>query len=245
VPADTPRARREARADDDAFSERAPTQRPGLGTRFGETRYSRVNNAPFDRATPEHPFARLKVFYNDRDGIDEMLRHGRFDRRRAFSVAGGRFDVRIQSASGRSLPSVMANGRRYVQGVADRRYRIVIDSHSPHRVEAVISVDGLDVIDGRSASLDKRGYLLAPFGSLTIDGFRRSMDTIATFRFGSVRDSYAVRKHGSSRNVGVIGVAVFHEVGTSRFDWRDWRGDSHRRHRADPFPGPFAAPPGS
>jgi hypothetical protein len=67
-----------------------------------------------------------------------------------------------------------------------------------------------DALDGKAASLSKRGYVVPAFGSVTIDGFRTSLDTVAAFRFSSVSDSYAGRK-GEDRNVGVIGVAFFRE----------------------------------
>jgi hypothetical protein len=100
-------------------------------------------------------------------------------------------------------------------------------------------VDGLDVIDGRPGSFDKRGYLVNPWASVEIDGFRRSMEQVAAFRFGSVARSYAASK-GDARNVGVIGVAVFAERG-SGYPWLAPEVD--RRHGADVFPGRFATPP--
>ncbi len=236
-------AQASSRAYEDDYASRTPRRRPGLGTRFGEARYSRVNTAPFERAAPQSPFSRTRVFYNDGSGLDEMARGNRWRRQRSFPLAGGRFDLSIQSAHGGALPASEMSGRRYVQGRAGQRYRIVVRNHSPARVEAVVSVDGLDVIDGNDATFDKRGYLLAPYGSVVIDGFRRSMRSVATFRFGAVEESYAARKSGSSRHVGVIGLALFHENGDSPFDWPTWRDDAHRRHAADPFPGRFATPP--
>ena len=112
--------------------------------------------------------------------------------------------------SGR-LPTFYSNGRAYVLGNIGERYRIHITNSTSRRVEAVVSVDGLDAIDGRTASFDdKRGYVIPPYGDVTVDGFRTSVDQVATFRFSSVRDSYAARK-GQDRNVGVIGVAFFPE----------------------------------
>jgi hypothetical protein len=112
--------------------------------------------------------------------------------------------------SGR-LPTYYASGRAYVLGNIGERYRIHIGNPTSRRVEAVVSVDGLDAIDGRTASFDdKRGYVIPAYGDITIDGFRTSVDKVATFRFSSVRDSYAARK-GQERNVGVIGVAFFPE----------------------------------
>jgi hypothetical protein len=109
-------------------------------------------------------------------------------------------------------------------------------NHSGERLEAVVSVDGLDVIDGREASPDKRGYLIEPYGSLVIDGFRTSEAQVAAFRFGSVGDSYAARSTGSARNVGVIGVALFDER-------NELSSEAMRRDGADPFPGRYARPP--
>jgi hypothetical protein len=92
-----------------------------------------------------------------------------------------------------------------------QRYAIVVSNPTAQRVEAVISVDGLDAIDGKSADyVQKRGYILPAYGSATIEGFRTSLDEVATFRFSSVADSYAGRL-GKARDVGVIGVAFFSE----------------------------------
>ncbi len=112
-------------------------------------------------------------------------------------------------------------------------------NHSSERFEVLASVDGLDVIDGRVGSYSKRGYLIDAYGTLDIDGFRRSSDAVAAFRFGSVRDSYAARA-GSDRNVGVIGIAIFREH--NWVDERRWE-ENNRRDNAEPFPNRYAPPP--
>ena len=71
-------------------------------------------------------------------------------------------------------------------------------------------MDGRDVVDGRPASLDRRGYVVAPHGELTIDGYRVSEDAVAAFRFSTVSRSYSARK-GDARDVGVVGLAAFAE----------------------------------
>jgi hypothetical protein len=58
-------------------------------------------------------------------------------------------------------------------------------------------------------------------------------------RFGPVRESYAHEKYGDTRNVGVIGIAIFNESGTS--PWIDR--EVQKRLHAKPFPGRFATPP--
>jgi hypothetical protein len=108
------------------------------------------------------------------------------------------------------LPTFGQNGRTYVLGAVGTRYLVRVVNPTPARVEAVISVDGIDAVDGRPASTTKRGYIVPAWGNVTIDGWRTSMDSVAAFRFSSVRDSYAGRT-GHDRNVGVIGVAFFRE----------------------------------
>jgi len=107
------------------------------------------------------------------------------------------------------------------------------------RFEAVATVDGLDVISGRRGSYENRGYLLDPWATLEIDGFRQSEDEVAAFRFSKVDESYAAQQ-GQARNVGVIGVAFFAERGD------EWSAKELRtRDTASPFREDrrFAPPP--
>ncbi len=103
----------------------------------------------------------------------------------------------------------------------------------------MLSVDGLDAIDGRPASVKKRGYVIAPHRTLVVEGFRQSIEAVAAFRFSPVRESYAREKYGDTRNVGVVGLALFNEKGT--FPWTD--AEVQKRLRANPFPNRFANPP--
>jgi hypothetical protein len=234
--------KKSSRAESSASAARRPLEteeRPGLGTTWGETRESHVSNAPFERANG-NPFAVSTVRYNDENGISAMMRGGSLVNFRNDSgdTSGGVLTVRLLDANGSSLPTFMNSGRTLVQGEHGQRYTIEIANRSSSRFEAVVAVDGLDVVDGQTASFSKRGYLIQPFGTVEIDGFRQSMDEVAAFRFGSVRGSYAGRK-GNDRNVGVIGVAFFAERGARVWNERELV----RREAADPFPGRFASPP--
>jgi hypothetical protein len=122
----------------------------------------------------------------------------------------GPWSVQLVDEAGRSLPTFAHRGRTYVLGDLGHRYLLRVRNDSPRRIEVVASVDGRDVVDGKPASLEKRGYLVEAGGELTIDGFRLSESSIAAFRFSTVARSYAARM-GSARDVGVIGVAVFPE----------------------------------
>jgi hypothetical protein len=222
-------------------SRRPAEERPGLGTTWGESRASHVTTEPFFRANGDRPFAVSTFFYNDADGVRAMARRAGISDfgAGAVRVAGGGLTVRLLDSQGAPLAALDVAGRTHFVGDDGDRYTIQLQNHTGNRFEAVTTVDGLDVIDGRRGSFSKRGYLIAPFATVEIDGFRRSTQEVAAFRFGSVKNSYAARK-GDDRNVGVIGVAVFHEAG-SRFPWTDSEVD--RRNNADPFPGQFAVPP--
>jgi hypothetical protein len=121
------------------------------------------------------------------------------------------YDVQIVREDGDTEPTYAFKDRYYVEGSAGERYTIRVTNPTPRRVEAVVTVDGLDVVDGENGDLRKRGYIVPPYGTVNIDGFRTSLDDVATFRFSSVDNSYAGQK-GKARNVGVIAVAIFEEA---------------------------------
>ncbi len=220
-----------------------PLDRPGLGTEWGETRFSRITTVPFVRADQTNPFATASFFYNDEQGARDMANLSGFRRFAAGSVAaaGGVISVALRDEGGHFLSGFAAGGKSYVVGEAGRRYIIVVHNNTDNRLEVVLSVDGLDVLDGKAASFNKRGYLVDPRADVEIDGFRQSVDTVAAFRFGSVRGSYAAQKTGDARNVGVIGVAIFNERGTNPFNSNS--DEARKRRDANPFPGQFATPP--
>ena len=111
---------------------------------------------------------------------------------------------------GRVLPMYWHEGRRYVVGKPGNEYAIRVRNGSPGRVLAVMSVDGVNVISGDSASPQQSGYVLSPYESTEIAGWRTSLSRTAAFYFTALPDSYAART-GRPDNVGVIGVAIFAE----------------------------------
>ncbi len=209
-----------------------PRQRPGLGTEWGRNLRSRVETRSFYRAQ-SRPFARVALHYNDAEGVRAHAAYRGGARPIPMYVYSPHRGISISLIDryGRVLPGIKAGARTLVIGKHGEQYKIRITNTTGGRYELVTSVDGLDVIDGKKADLRKRGYILSPNGSVIVDGFRRSDSTVAAFRFGSVRNSYAARTSGA-RNVGVIGVAVFAERGSY------WTSDEiRRRDTADPFPG--------
>ena len=89
---------------------------------------------------------------------------------------------------------------------------------SSERVLVVLSVDGVNAVTGETAHPSQAGYVLAPWQSTEIAGWRKSMEDVAQFVFTDLPDSYAART-GRPDNVGVIGVAVFREARPIRYDY--------------------------
>jgi len=127
------------------------------------------------------------------------------------ALAGAPANVEIYDrTAGRVLPVYWHGGERHVAGEPGHEYEIRIRNRERSRLLAVTSVDGVNVITGRTASPHQGGYVMDPRGRLEIDGWRKSMDEVAAFYFTSLPDSYAART-GRPDNVGVIGIALFRE----------------------------------
>jgi hypothetical protein len=118
----------------------------------------------------------------------------------------------VDRTEGRVLPLYWHEGRRYVVGKPGNEYSIRVRNGGSARILAVMSVDGVNVITGDSASPSQSGYVFAPGETADIAGWRKSMSRTAAFYFTALPDSYAART-GRPDNVGVIGVAVFRERG--------------------------------
>ncbi|MCA9635117.1 MAG: hypothetical protein KC420_03675 [Myxococcales bacterium] len=214
-----------------------PSRRPspGLGTSYGETRYSQVHTVPFRRQS-DNPDVILSLRYNDPQGVADLsaLRGGAAYP--SASLQTGALRLSLVGEGGGVLPGAQIGGEVYAVGGVGQRYMIAVENHTPDRYEVVASVDGLDVIDGGEASFSKRGYVVDPYTSFVIEGWRTSDNTIAAFRFSELGDSYAAQT-GKARNIGVVGVAFFHEY--PAIDVHELR----RRETADPFPNRYAPPP--
>jgi hypothetical protein len=152
------------------------------------------------------------IYYNDRSGVEAMAGAYKNKTSGLQRAAGGAVEWGVKSGWG-FADHYMAGGKRFVVGRKGHDYSILVRNVSQSRVEIVLSVDGLDVMDGKAASFKKRGYILAPGEEIEVEGFRTSYDQVAKFEFSSVAASYSNLRHGTARDVGVIGLAVFAEKG--------------------------------
>jgi hypothetical protein len=170
----------------------------------------------------------------------------------------------LESPGGGSVQTYWHAGSLYAAGNNGGRYNIRLQNNTGERVEAVVTVDGRDVVSGELGNYKRqRGYVIEAYGSVVIEGFRQSLDQVAAFRFTDIGNSYSARR-GSGQHVGVIGVAVFKEYQPRRPQPRpptpiatrpyyepyggggyDYRGEASKRAEESNAPAADAAAPSS
>jgi hypothetical protein len=196
-----------------ARSESLPRERPGLGTGWGDDVPSPVNYTSFTRASAsKRPAAIASIYYNDKEGIKAMTSAWNYNGKGLQKTANRLVEWGVKGNWG-YLKNKHSSGKRFVVGSHKQTYSLVVKNLSKSRLELVMSVDGLDVLDGMPASTSKRGYIIYPGKTLTVKGFRKSAEAVAAFKFASVNSSYTNLSGKGTRNIGVIGMAVFTEKG--------------------------------
>jgi hypothetical protein len=118
------------------------------------------------------------------------------------------FDMNVRVRD-KVLPKAYQNGRWYVAALKDQDYQLVFTCPPSERYMVVCSVDGLNVVTGKSASARDTGYVI-DHGSITIPGYWLGNGHYAKFHFGPSNNSYAA-KMGTPDNTGVIAVKFFDE----------------------------------
>src|SRR6476661_9812649 len=117
----------------------------------------------------------------------------------------------VDRDTGQWLPETPFRGDTWVAGMPGHRYGVRLTNTSGERVLVVLSVDGVNAVTGQTARPSQAGYVLEPWQSTEIAGWRKSMDDVAQFVFTDLPDSYAART-GRPQNVGVVGIAVYREA---------------------------------
>jgi hypothetical protein len=142
--------------------------------------------------------------YDDPDG-------SRWDR-----AANGRLvDVQVL-VEGQAAPLYFAPGRwdrRYFQALRGRHYALRVQNRTGQRVGVLISVDGLNVVNGERSSLQRSEsmYVLDPWETATIRGWRTSLEQVRQFVFVDEERSYAERTGQANGDMGWIRVLAFEE----------------------------------
>jgi hypothetical protein len=132
-------------------------------------------------------------------------------------------DVSIAVDGRRSplYPARDGSGRLYLEARPGSDYTLTLENRTAERLGVVVLVDGLNVISANReeplSGSPGRMYVLDPWGSTTIHGWRSSLEDVHTFRFEDESASYAARLGKLNRKMGWVEVAV-HRDRTPRPD---------------------------
>lgn len=113
--------------------------------------------------------------------------------------------------NGRALRKVYHEGIFYVEAPPEGEFEIELTNDQMKRQLAVVTVDGRNICDGEPGSINGPGYVMDPLMIMRIPGWRRDDNNVARFSFEVGQDIYAEAIGDGSKNVGVIGLAVFSE----------------------------------
>ncbi len=204
-------------------SRAAAKSRPGLGTELGHELHDPSSVASFYRKAASSPDAVGTFHYNDKEGAELMSKlEGDSVRQSSgtFELIPGKLRVAVMDGSwggGTALNHYRAGQGIYVIGTPGHSYSIKLENRTSSRMEVVVSVDGLDLLDGQPASVKKSGYIIPAKSSVVIKGMRVN-GKLFSLKFGSVSQSRASKAFGEkgARNVGVIGVACYEEDDQAR-----------------------------
>jgi hypothetical protein len=112
---------------------------------------------------------------------------------------------------GKPITEYRHNSQIFVEGRDGSDFELQVRNLNNFRVEAIVSVDGLSVLDGKDAGPASSGYVLEANETIAIPGWKLNDAQVASFRFAGKKGSYANQSTGSARNTGVIGIMVYAE----------------------------------
>lgn len=116
------------------------------------------------------------------------------------------FELRV-CVNGKPVKEYSYKGKTFIEAKEGSRYTLKLSNNSSTRTMATFSVDGIDVIKGKPAEKTKSGYVIEPYSSIDIKGYRVSDNEGAEFVFFRGGDSYAAGR-GKAYNNGVVGVRL-------------------------------------
>jgi hypothetical protein len=127
--------------------------------------------------------------------------------------------VEVEGTAVPLYPAPDGSGRLYLEAREGARYAVELANRTDERLGVVLTVDGLNVISGElqgppsrdGARAPGRMYVLYPWGSVSVKGWRTSLDDIRRFTFVDERASYAARSGKANARMGWIEVAVYRE----------------------------------
>jgi hypothetical protein len=135
---------------------------------------------------------------------------------------GGSVDVKIVPDTGGLFTTIPFKDyfsgqthiiKKYLEARKGENYSIAVRNRTSERIGIVVAVDGRNIISGKKSYLknNEMMYIVGPYGSVKLEGWRTDDDTVHKFYFTDIHDSYSVRTFGDKSAMGVITVAVFRE----------------------------------
>lgn len=164
----------------------------------------------------------------------------------ASHLHGQLVDVRLlvdgRTAPLYARPNSWGSQRRYFEAFKGGRYAVELRNLTNRRIGVLMSVDGLNVVTGERSNLlpTESMYVLDPFESAVIRGWRTSLDDVRQFVFVDEQRSYAERTGQANGDMGWIRVITFEEQRPVSY-WH--RGLLDDRDGARSVPGPTAPEP--
>lgn len=122
--------------------------------------------------------------------------------------------VKVGSKTTPLYQSMDRQDRWYLQAKKNGNYEIRVRNTTGERIAFVIAVDGLNAINGRRTHMgsDEPMYVLDPYQSTTVKGWRKDLGNVSKFVFVDEERSYAARSDQANGDLGWIRVAAFNEV---------------------------------
>lgn len=144
------------------------------------------------------------------------------------------YDINIL-CNGNRCKQYLHKNRIFIEAKENSEYAIEIKNNSWEKILAVVSVDGLNVVDGEPADDNGTGYILDKYSAQKLYGFQYSKEKVAAFKFGAfgavkidpatgkpeidpstgkeIPLGYAASKgNGAEKNAGAIGVRIWDEI---------------------------------
>jgi hypothetical protein len=116
--------------------------------------------------------------------------------------------------NGRSAPlyrSPDGSSRSYLEAKAAAIYAVRLRNLTGERLGVALDVDGLNAIDGLRPTGRERLYILDPWESTLVRGWRSSLDEVHLFTFVDEAASYAARTDQANGKMGWIETKVYRE----------------------------------
>jgi hypothetical protein len=125
--------------------------------------------------------------------------------------------VEVEGYDSPLYSAVDGSGRYYVEARPGARYSIRLDNRAQERLGVLVLVDGLNAISGEREAIPASGrpgrmYVLDPWDTAVVQGWRTSLSDVRRFTFVDERSSYAARSGKANSKMGWIEVAVYREV---------------------------------